>query len=180
MMLQYFKVIRQRGKTGCSMKSYQRKFFYLGSHHGILEPMTMDRVREAGFDLQVEKDDFPYFISFCREWHSFFEEKAREVNPLYRPYIKEAALFFDEQVEQITLCTAPHYDSTSYQVPFTDLVYSLMLAYDAFDHVLEAYNHMPAHFETGLKYYRTFAFLSDPVKAQFILNHLPDLRLSVE
>ncbi|SFP44796.1 hypothetical protein SAMN05518683_105132 [Salibacterium halotolerans] len=162
------------------MKAYRRKFFYLGINNETLEPMSMDRIRQAGFDLTVSKNDLPYMISFCREWRGFFKEAARGVHPLYRPYIEEAASFFDEQVEQMTLCTAPHHDSMSYILPFTDLVSSLMLAYNAFDRVLEEYEKMPAHFETALKYYRQFAVKSDSDKAQFILNNLPDLRLSVE
>ncbi|RSL33376.1 hypothetical protein D7Z54_10410 [Salibacterium salarium] len=162
------------------MKAYRRKFFYLGINQETLEPMSMDRIKQAGFDITVMKNDLPYLISFCREWRTFFEDAAKNVNPLYRPYIEEAATFFDEQVEQMTLCTAPHHDSNTYILPFTDLVSSLMLAYNAFDKVLDEYESMPAHFETALKYYRQFAVKSDSDKSQFILNHLPDLRLSVE
>ncbi|SDH44364.1 hypothetical protein [Alteribacillus bidgolensis] len=162
------------------MKAYRRKFYYLGQNQRTMEPMSMDRIRQAGFDITVKRDDLPYMISFCREWRSFFEKTAKHVHPLYRPYIEESSSFFDEQVEQMTLCTAPHHDTNTYILPFTDLVSALMLAYDAFDRVLDAYQSMPAHFETALKYYRQFSLKSDADKAQFILNHLPDLRLSVE
>ncbi|SDH04670.1 hypothetical protein SAMN05192534_101433 [Alteribacillus persepolensis] len=140
----------------------------------------MDRIRQAGFDIVVDRDDLPYMISFCREWRSFFEQTAKHVHPLYRPYIEESASFFDHQVEQMTLCTAPYHDSKTYVLPLTELVSALMLAYDVFDRVLDAYQHMPAHFETALKYYRQFSVKTDVDKSQFILNHLPDLRLSVE
>ncbi|WP_375535495.1 hypothetical protein [Alteribacillus sp. HJP-4] len=140
----------------------------------------MDRIRQAGFDITILRDDLPYMISFSREWRTFFEDMAKDVHPLYRPYIEEASSFFDSQVEQMTLCTAPHHDSKTYIIPLTDLVSALMLAYNAFDKVLDEYESMPAHFETALKYYRQFMLRADADKAQFILNHLPDLRLSVE
>ncbi|WP_240375498.1 hypothetical protein [Bacillus piscicola] len=162
------------------MKAYRRKFYYLGSNHRKMEPISMDRIRQAGFDVNVLKKDLPYFISFCREWRSFFNNEAKNMHPLYRPYIEEAAAFFDEQIEQMTLCTAPQYDSDSYIVPFTELVSALMLAYNAFDRVLDVYQSMPVHFDKALTYYRQFNVYSDVDKAQFILNHLPDLRLSIE
>ncbi|RKD69756.1 hypothetical protein ATL39_3183 [Sinobaca qinghaiensis] len=162
------------------MKAYRRKFYYVGTSQTTMEPMSMDRIRQAGFDITIIKDDLPYLISFCREWRSLFEKKAKSVDPLYRPYVEEAAAFFDDQVEHMTLCTASHHDSKTYNMPITDLVGALMLAYDAFDRVLDEYNNMPAHFETALKYYRQFSSRSDAEKSQFILNHLPDLRLSVE
>ncbi|SFE36005.1 nucleoside-diphosphate kinase [Alteribacillus iranensis] len=162
------------------MKAYRRKFYYLGANHRRMEPMSMDRIRQAGFDIVIVKEDLPYFISFCREWRTFFENEARNMHPLYRPYIEEASVFFDEQIEQMTLCTSPQYDSPSYILPLTELVSALMHAYNAFDKVLDAYQSMPAHFETALKYNRQFNVHSDVDKSQFILNHLPDLRLSIE
>lgn len=162
------------------MKAYRRKFFYLPLHQEKMEPMSMDRVRQAGFDIVITRDDLPYMISFCREWRSYFEEKAKNVQSVYRPYVEDAAAFFDDQVEQMTLCTSPHHGTDKYILPLTEMVSSLMLAYDAFDRVMDEYHHMPAHFETALKYYRQFKMKVDTNKAQFILNHLPDLRLSVE
>ncbi|MDA3130110.1 hypothetical protein ACFPTR_04910 [Aliibacillus thermotolerans] len=162
------------------MKTYRRKFYYLGPNHRMMEPVSMDRIRQVGFDMEILKDDLPYLISFCREWRVFFENKAKTIHPLYRPYVEEVAQFFDDQIEQMTLCTAPHYGSKKYILPLTDLVSSLMLAYHAFDQVFDEYAHMPMHFETALKYYRQFMLKADPNKYQFILNHLPDLRLNVE
>ncbi|MBB6449121.1 hypothetical protein HNR44_001070 [Geomicrobium halophilum] len=157
------------------MNSSRKCYFYLRSLHHSLEPMNWPRIKEAGFDLNIKREDVPFFITFFRELTAYYDNKATQAPEPYQNYIKEVASFFREQVREMSECTSFQNDTAIYVIPFSDFVASFMLADEAFDQIFNDNAEMAHYFDKALTYYKRFNLLADPTKAQFILDHLPEL-----
>ncbi|SDI27094.1 hypothetical protein [Natribacillus halophilus] len=162
------------------MNSTPKRYFYLRSLNHSMEPMTWPRIKEAGFDLNIKREDLPFFITFFRELTQFYDNKAARVTESHRSYIEEVASFFREQAREMSQCTSLQNETSFYVIPFSDFVAAFMLADEAFERIFHDNKQMAHHFDKVLTYYKRFNLKADPVKAQFILEHLPELSYHYE
>ncbi|GAK11136.1 hypothetical protein ACE1TF_13025 [Geomicrobium sp. JSM 1781026] len=157
------------------MDTSRKRYFYCRSLHHSLEPMNWPRIKENGFDLNIKREDLPFFITFFRELHSYYADRASWVPESYQRYMDEIAQFFKEQSNEMIYCSSIQTEAKSYVIPFTDFVAAFMLADEAFERIFKESKQMEHHFEKVLTYYKRFNLLADANKAQFILDHLPEL-----
>ncbi|AXF54953.1 hypothetical protein [Salicibibacter kimchii] len=162
------------------MNHTPKRYFYLRSLNHAVEPITWPKIKEDGFDLSVKREDVPFFITFFRELTDLYENKAVRVPDSYRHYMEEVASFFREQAREMCQCTSLQSESSFYVIPFSDFVAAFMLADEAFERIFQDNEKMVHHFDKVLTYYKRFNLKADPIKAQFILDHLPELSFHYE
>ncbi|QDI90029.1 hypothetical protein EPH95_01610 [Salicibibacter halophilus] len=162
------------------MSKAPKRYFYLRSLNHSIEPITWSKIKEDGFDLTIKREDVPFFISFFRELTGLYENKATRVSESHRIYMEELAAFFREQAREMSQCTSLQSETNVYVIPFSDFVAAFMLADEAFERIFQDNEKMAHHFDKVLTYYKRFNLKADPMKAQFILDHLPELSFHYE
>ncbi|EZH67535.1 hypothetical protein DH09_06285 [Bacillaceae bacterium JMAK1] len=155
----------------------RKRYFYSRSLHHSLEPMNWPRIKEIGFDLNIKREDLPFFISFFRDLEQYYTDKSQLVQESYQVYMEEVASFFRDQSNEMIYCSSIQTEAKTYVIPFTDFVAAFMLADEAFERIFDDNKNTDQQFDKVLTYYKRFNLLADATKAQFILDHLPELVL---
>ncbi|GAK01829.1 hypothetical protein JCM19037_16 [Geomicrobium sp. JCM 19037] len=127
------------------MDTSRKRYFYCRSLHHSLEPMNWPRIKENGFDLNIKREDLPFFITFFRELHSYYADRASWVPESYQRYMDEIAQFFKEQSNEMIYCSSIQTEAKSYVIPFTDFVAAFMLADEAFERIFKESKQMEHH-----------------------------------